>query len=86
MTRREIRSSINSQMLTVFFLPLVTAGRHLCFAFPMIRRLLLLFNLTNVGLLAGCTAVCYLIFALFYMAVYRATSNAYFHIVSGSGE
>ena len=86
MTRREIRSSINSQMLTVFFLPLVTAGLHLCFAFPMIRRLLLLFNLTNVGLLAGCTAVCYLIFALFYMAVYRATSNAYFHIVSGSGE
>ena len=34
MTKREIRKSINSQMLTVFFLPLVTAGVHLAFAFP----------------------------------------------------
>lgn len=84
MTRRDIRRSINSQMLTVFFLPLITSGLHLCFAFPMIRKLLLLFNLTNVKLLIICTIGCFLIFAAFYMLVYRLTSNAYYNIVSGT--
>lgn len=82
MTHREIRKSVNSQMLTVFFLPLLTAGVHLTFAFPLIRRLLMLFNLFNVRLLMLTTGACFLIFALFYLIVYRLTSNAYFAIVS----
>lgn len=82
MTRREIRRSVNSQLLTVFFLPLVTAGVHLSFAFPMIQKMLLLFGLADVSLLIVITACCYLVFALFYMAVYRATSRAYVAIVS----
>lgn len=83
MTKKEIRRSINSQILTVFFLPLITAGVHLSFAFPLIRKLLLLFGLTNGGLLMLVTAGCYLIFALFYVLVYRVTSRSYFSIVSG---
>lgn len=83
MTKKEIRRSINSQILTVFFLPLITAGVHLAFAFPLIRKLLLLFNLTNGQLLLLVTAGCYLIFALFYVLVYRVTSRSYFSIVSG---
>ena len=83
MTKKEIRRSINSQVLTVFFLPLITAGVHLAFAFPLIRKLLLLFNLTNGTLLILVTAGCYLIFALFYVLVYRVTSRTYFSIVSG---
>lgn len=83
-TKREIRKSINSQLLTVFFLPLVGAGLHLTFAFPIIQKLLLLFNLTNVTLFAITTVVCFLIFALFYTIVYRVTSNAYYKIVSGA--
>ena len=51
MTKREIKKSINSQVLTVFFLPLVTAGMHVAFAFPMISKLLALFNLLNTKLL-----------------------------------
>lgn len=86
MTKKEIRKSINSQILTVFFLPLVTAGIHLSFAFPLIKKLLLLFSLTNTGLLIGVTAACYLIFALFYVIVYRLTSGAYYSIVSGAKE
>ncbi len=86
MTKKEIRKSINSQILTVFFLPLVTAGIHLAFAFPLIKKLLLLFSLTNTGLLIGVTAACYLIFALFYVIVYRVTSGAYYSIVSGAKE
>ncbi len=82
MTRREIRSSINSQLLTVFFLPLVLAGLHLAFAFPMIRRLLMLFGLFNVGLFVITTLISFGVFALFYGVVYRLTSNAYYAIVS----
>lgn len=86
MTKRDIRKSINSQMLTVFFLPLVTAGVHLSFAFPMIRLLLRMFNMTNVTLFAQTTLICFVIFGLFYTLVYRITSNAYFSIVSGAKE
>lgn len=82
MTGREIRRSINSQVLTVFFLPLIMAGVHLGFAFPLIRKLLLIFSLTNFKLLILVTVCCYLIFALFYVLVYRATSRAYYSIVS----
>ncbi len=83
MTKREIRRSINSQLLTVFFLPLAMAALHIVFAFPIIRRLLLLFGLNNVPLFAATTGITFLVFALFYTVVYRMTSNAYYRIVSG---
>lgn len=82
MTRPEIRRSINSQLLTVFFLPLLGAGLHLAFAYPMIRQLLQLLNLTNLRLFALATLISFGVFALFYTIVYRLTSNAYYHIVS----
>lgn len=86
MTKKEIRKSINSQVLTVFFLPLIAAGLHLTFAFPMISKLLVLFGLTNTKLLILVTVLCYLVFALFYILVYRITSKAYYSIVSGAKE
>ena len=86
MTKREIRKSINSQLLTVFFLPLVFAAMHLAFAFPIIRKLLLAFNLNNVLLFATTTGISFIVFTLFYMIVYRITSNAYYNIVSGAKE
>lgn len=86
MTRRDIRSSINSQLLLVFFLPLLLAGLHLAFAFPFVHKLLLLFNLWNTRLLVGTTAASFLAFAVLYTLVYRATSTAYYHIVSDGGD
>lgn len=84
MTKREIRKSINSQLLTVFFLPLLFAAMHLAFAFPMIRRMLTLFNLNSLFLFAATTAVSFFVFSLLYVLVYRITSNAYYRIVSAS--
>lgn len=84
MTKREIRKSINSQVLTVFFAPLLFAGLHLGFAFPLIWRLLQLFAMHNMPLLIGATVACFLIFGLFYALVYRATAHAYYNIVSGA--
>lgn len=82
MTKKEIRKSINSQLLIVFFLPLVGAACHLCFAFPMINKLLNLFSLYNTGLFAASCGVCFAIFALLYVIIYKMTSNTYFSIVS----
>ncbi len=82
MTKKEIRKSINSQLLTVFFLPLLLAGLHLAFAFPMIKKLLILFNLSNLTLFVLTTVFCFAIFVLFYMIVYKITSGAYYRIVS----
>ena len=84
MTPSDIRKSINSQMLTVFFLPLLTAALHLGFAFPMVQKLLAMFNLRNAPLMLTVMAVTVLVFGAFYAVIYKATSNAYFSIVSGS--
>ena len=83
MTKSEIRKSINSQILTVFFLPLLFAGIHLAFAFPLIWKLLQLFYLQNLKLLIGVTIVCYFIFAVFYGVIYKVTAKGYYKIVSG---
>ena len=83
MTKRDIRKAINSQLLTVFFMPLIAAGMHLAFAFPFLMKLAMLFNLTNTGLLITTAVVSFLIFAVFYTLAYRITSNAYYNIVSG---
>lgn len=82
MTKREIKQSINSQLLTVFFLPLLLSGLHLVFAFPFISKMLMLMNVFNTELLIATTAVSFLVFALLYALVYRITGNAYFKIVS----
>ena len=82
MSHQEVRSSINSQLLTVFFMPLVFAGLHLGFAFPFIHKMLMLFNLNNLPLLIGTTVISFCAFALLYAVVYRVTSNSYYNIVS----
>ena len=84
MTKKEIRSSISSQLLTVFTLPLAFAGLHLLFAFPMIRRMLTLLNLNNVGLFIRTTVISFVAFAVFYAVIYRLTSGVYYRIVSSA--
>ena len=84
MTKQDIRKSINSQMLTVFFSPLLMAGLHLCFAFPFLWKIMMMFGLNNRTLIIAITVICYIIFGIFYAVVYKITSNLYFHIVRGN--
>lgn len=84
MTKDEIRKSINSQVLTVFFAPLAAAGVHMTFAFGIISRLLRLFELTDTGLFAIVTLSCFMLFGLLYTAVYLVTSGSYYKIVSST--
>ena len=81
---REIRRSIHSQVLTVFFLPLITACIHTSVAFLIVRRVLMIFGLTNAALLMACTGGTMLVFAGFYVITYLVTANVYYRIVSGS--
>lgn len=81
MTEGEVKKTIHAQVLIVFFLPLVTTFIHIAFAFPMIRRILSLFNLTNIGLFIGCTVIAAAIFALMYTVIYLITAKTYYKIV-----
>ena len=83
---QDIRKSINSQMLTVFALPLLPAVLHLSFAFPMVQKLLALFNLRNTALMLTVTGITVLAFGLFYALTYKLTAGAYYNIVTGAKE
>ncbi len=82
MDKREIRQTIRSQVLTVFFLPLIMAGVHTAFAFPMIYRILQLMALQNVGLYLLCTGITFLVFAVLYGFIYSLTARTYYKIIS----
>lgn len=82
MSHSEVKAAIHSQIVTVFFLPLIVAGIHVTAAFPLISRLLALLNLYNLKLYAACTALCFLVFGVMYIAVYALTSKTYYRIVS----
>lgn len=84
MSSQEVKTSIQSQIRIVFFLPLVTAAVHVFAAFPIVRRLLELFQLNNAKIFAGCIAGTILVFTLIYYLVFRLTSHAYYRIV-GAG-
>lgn len=82
LSRREIRRSISSQILIVFFLPLAAAGLHVTFAFPGIVTMFRALSMTNVTLIAGCALGSFAGFAALYGAVYLLTARVYYRIVS----
>lgn len=82
MTEREIKKSINSQILTVFFAPLIAAGVHIAFAYNMIKLILRVMVAAAGSAFLYTTLICYAIFAVFYIAVYLITSKAYYKIIS----
>lgn len=83
MSSEEVKASITSQIRIVFFLPLVVAAIHELAAFPIVRRLLALLNLTNVRLYVICMGITFLLFSAIYYIVFRVTSQAYYRIVDG---
>jgi len=82
MTKEDIKNTVNSQVLTVFYAPLAMAGVHLGFAFPFIWKILQLFNLRNLGYIIIITVIAFVLFALFYAVIYRLTAKSYYSIVS----
>lgn len=81
MSQQEVKKVIRSQILMVFFLPLVAAGVHMAVAFPMIQNLLKAFNMKNTELYRNGTIGVYLGFAVLYILIYSLTAKAYYRIV-----
>lgn len=81
MSRQEVKRSIRSQVVSVFFLPLVTAVIHITVAFPVVTKLMATLNLVNVPLFRNCTIATVAVFALFYGIVYAVTAREYYKIV-----
>ena len=81
MSRKEVKASINSQVCTVFFLPIVVAVIHLFGAFPMLELMLSAFNLYNEKLFLICLFGTVAVFAIIYFVVYKLTSKSYYKIV-----
>lgn len=81
MSRREVRNTINSQVLMVFFLPLVVAGMHLAFAFPILEKLLHVLMLSSTSLFVLCSLITFGVFAGVYVVIYLGTARTYYKIV-----
>ncbi|MBR4914077.1 MAG: ABC transporter permease [Clostridiales bacterium] len=82
MTKENIKKSINSQMLTVFLIPILFSCVHLAVVLPIIHKLLMLFGHNNIPLLLVSAGICVLVCGIFYAFIYKLTSNAYYKIVS----
>ena len=82
MSRGEVKAAIHSQVLTVFFLPLIAAGIHVAAAFPVLKAMLDLLSMVNVRLYVLFTLGCFLVFAVLYTLIYGVTAKAYYRIVS----
>ena len=82
MTHREVKATIRTQVLLMFFLPLVTAAIHIAFAFPLVKQIVFAFGVQNVHLFLLCTLGTFAVFALLYTLVYLLTARSYYRIVS----
>lgn len=81
MEQKAVRKSVSSQILVVFFAPLLVAGVHVAFDYGLMVRLLTLFSLRNGTLTILCTIGTFCAFCAIYGLVYWATARAYYRIV-----
>lgn len=80
----DVKKAIHSQVLTVFFMPLLVAGMHVAFAYPLIEKLLHLMFVSDSLLYIKVIVACFAVFALIYALIYFLTSKVYYGIVRRS--
>lgn len=81
MSQGEVKKTIRSQVLLVFLLPLIAAGIHIAFAYPMLTRILNVLMLYDPTLFLTMNIITYVIFAVVYILIYLGTSRTYYKIV-----
>ncbi len=84
MSKKEVRTVIKNQILTIFYLPILLAVVHVAFAFDITRKILAILNLTNVKLFVECTLGTIFIFVIIYGIVYKLTAKSYYKIVNST--
>lgn len=80
-TDKQIKQSIRSQVLLIFFSPLIIATLHTIVAYPFIEKILRLFLVTDNSIFLQTLAVTIVVFAIFYLIVYAITSKIYYRII-----
>lgn len=80
-TDKQIKQSIRSQVLLIFFSPLIIATLHTIVAYPFIEKILRLFLVTDNSIFLQALAVTIVVFAIFYLIVYAITSKIYYRII-----
>ena len=81
MTGQEVKMTIRTQTLLVFFLPLATAGIHIAFAFPILTRLMTVLLMDDAWRFAKWCLIVYLVFSSVYALIYKLTAKTYYKIV-----
>ena len=82
MSKEEVKGTIKSQVMIVFFLPLMMAILHIIVAFPMVSKILAILNLSNIKLFLLFTGIVILIFTIVYAIVYSLTAKVYYKLVN----
>ncbi|MEN6634768.1 MAG: ABC transporter permease [Clostridiaceae bacterium] len=81
MDDQQVKKTINSQVLWVFFLPLAATTLHMLFASKIMAQMLRSFMLYDWGMVLACICGTLLAFTLLYFAIYRVTARTYYRIV-----
>ena len=84
MSHSEVKKTIRSQVIIVFFLPIIVTGIHIAVSFRIIKKMLMLLGLKNTGLFIACTIGAMLAFCVVYGVVFIITAKSYYKIVSAS--
>ena len=79
--QKQIKQTINKQVLTVFFLPLAFAFLHLAFAYHMLSLILKVVGVVDSAMMLSVTLSICGIFALVYVLIFMITSRSYRRIV-----
>ena len=82
MGKKEVKQTINRQILLIFFLPLVTSILHIIAATKLISRILLMFGLPDVNLIIQCIGITIIAFSIFYTIIYKVTARTYYNLVA----
>lgn len=81
MSKKEVKQTIQSQVLIFFFLPIVVAIIHMAFAFKMIVEIFSYMLLSSTNMFVLCTIGSIVIMIILYSIVYFLTARTYYKIV-----
>lgn len=81
LTKKEVKKSIDSQVMVVFFMPIIISIIHFAAAFVMISKLINIFGITDIGMIATVSGITILVISVIYYLIYRKTSKIYYRIV-----
>ena len=82
LAKEEIKRTIRSQILMVFFIPLVVAGIHTMMAYPILSKMMSMLTTTGANIFLICIGVVFVIFSIVYISIYSITARTYYRIVS----